>query len=555
MNEQQTAMVKRSLTVKFTLLIAVLVIFFLAGNWFSFQQSKKILLQEIETRGIWIARNLAYSVGYGAGKEDERLLDELIEGILHEDDVMYVVIVNQNDEIMFSKSKQPEQTFMLPDSLRQVSCNGEEPIVHTDIMYDQQLYDVRTAIVQRGSQQNNEDNLTEEQQEENNVKQASQATTSRLVCLGTVHIGMSLKNLDKKLTQILSTFVLLSVFIIIVGVIGYRIASRMLVIPILQMADVATQISKGDLRQTIEITSSDEVGILETALSRILEASKIIAARLKAACDKITIVSDEMLSISEEQSSVSQKQSASIYHISRTIEEIANSSRAIAENSDSVAKIAEATLQATRDVEETVKNTITGMKEIKDQVGKNSERVVHLGEKISQIGNVVKIINTIADQTKLIAFNASIEAAGAGETGGRFSIVATEVRRLANTVVESLEEIRDSVSSIQSATSELILSSETGIRKVNQGAALIAETGTTLQQIMEMIDKTTQSAKEISISTQRQQAEHGQIVEEIKEIADGSEQSVDMSKRTTEIAKELRNLANKLDIIVQNFIT
>jgi methyl-accepting chemotaxis protein len=555
MDEQQTAMVKRSLKVKFTLLIVVLVIFFLAGNWFSFQQSKKILLQEIETRGIWIARNLAYSVGYGVGKEDERLLDELIEGILHEDDVMYVVIVNQNDEIMFSKSKQPEQTFMLPDSLRQVSCDSEEPIVHTDIMYDQQLYDVRTAIVQRGSQQNNEDNLTEEQQEENNVKQASQATTSQLVCLGTVHIGMSLKNLDKKLTQILSTFVLLSVFIIIVGVIGYRIASRMLVIPILQMADVATQISKGDLRQTIEITSSDEVGILETALSRILEASKIIAARLKAACDKVKIVSDEMLSISEEQSSVSQKQSASIYHISRTIEEIANSSRAIAENSDSVAKIAEATLQATRDVEETVKDTITGMKEIKDQVGKNSERVVHLGEKISQIGNVVKIINTIADQTKLIAFNASIEAAGAGETGGRFSIVATEVRRLANTVVESLEEIRDSVSSIQSATSELILSSETGIRKVNQGAALIAETGTTLQQIMEMVDKTTQSAKEISISTQRQQAEHGQIVEEIKEIADGSEQSVDMSKRTTEIAKELRNLANKLDTIVQNFIT
>ncbi len=79
-----------------------------------------------------------------------------------------------------------------------------------------------------------------------------------------------------------------------------------------------------------------------------------------------------------------------------------------------------------------------------------------------------KIITTIADQTKLITFNASIEAAGAGEAGGRFSVVATEVRRLANTVVESVEEMKNSVSSIQTAASELILSSETGIHKVNQ---------------------------------------------------------------------------------------
>jgi len=555
MNEQQTVAVKRSLKVKFTFLIAVLILIVLAGNWFSFQQSKKILLKEIETRGIWITRNLVYSAWYGVEKEDKKLLEDLIKETLYEDDVMYVIIVNHNDEIMYSKSKHTEQTFILPDTIRQVPCDSQEPIVYSYVTHDQQLYDVRTPIIRKSSQLTVEDNLTSEPKAENNTGQSGPQPTSQTVCLGTLHIGISLKNLDIKLTQILSIFLLLSVFIIFIGVSGYKIASRMLVTPILQMAETATQISKGDLRQTIEITSSDEVGVLEIALSRILKASKAIAARLQKACEQIKIASDEMLSMSEEQSSVSQKQSASIYHISKTIEEIADSSRAIAENSDSVAKIAEATLQATRNVEGTVKNTINSMQEIKAQVGKNSERVVHLGEKISQIGTVVKMINTIADQTKLIAFNASIEAAGAGETGGRFSIVATEVRRLANTVVESLEEIRTLVSSIQSATRELILSSETGIRKANQGSALIAETGKTLQQIMGMVDKTTQSAKEISISTQRQQAEHGRIVGEIKEIADGSEQSVDMSKRTTEIAKELRALAAELDAVVQNFIT
>ncbi len=555
MDEQHTVTVKRSLKVKFTLLIVILILIVLAGNWLSFQQSKRALLQAIEIRGISIARNFAYSAWYSVHKEDTAVLDELIEGILREDDVIYVIVVDQNDELLSSKSKHAEQTFLLPDTLRHAPCNSEEPTVHSYTIHNQQVYDIRAPIVQKSSQQRNGDHLASESKEENNIERSRQDSTSQIDCLGTVHIGMSLKNLDDKLAQILSTFLLFSAFVILIGVIGYGIASRILVIPILRMAETAMQVSKGDLRQTIEITSNDEVGILETALSRILEASKTIATHLQKACDQIKTTSDEILDMSEEQSSVSQKQSASIYHISRTIGEIANSSRVIAENSDSVAKIAEVTLQAIRDAEKTVNNTSTGMQEIKDQVGKNSERVVHLGEKISQIGNVVKMINTIADQTKLIAFNASIEATGAGETGGRFSIVATEVRRLAETVVESLEEIRELVSSIQSATSELILSSETGIRKVNQGAALIAETGKTLQQIMEMVDKTTQLAKEISISTQQQQAEHGQIVEEIKEIAGGSEQSVDMSKRTTEIAKELRTLANELDATVQNFVT
>jgi methyl-accepting chemotaxis protein len=303
------------------------------------------------------------------------------------------------------------------------------------------------------------------------------------------------------------------------------------------------------------VHSQDEVEVLETALLRILNASRQIAEQLKHACARITIASDEMLSMAEELSFISQRQSASIYHLSENLEANADASRTIAENSNKVAGTAESTFLATREVKETVRNTITSMHEIREQTGKDSERIVYLGEKVSQIGNVVTMINTIADQTRLIAFNASIEAAGAGETGGRFSIVATEVRRLANTVVEALEEIRELVSSIQSATRELILASETGIRKVNQGVTSITETGQTLQQIIDMIDSTTRSAKEISVLTQQQQTEYAKSVQEIKEIADASELSVDMSKRSTHIARELRTLSNELDAIIQSFLT
>ena len=304
MNEQQTITVKRSLKVKFSALIVLLLLIVVAGNWFSFQQTKRILFQEIETRGIWITRNLAYSAWDGVKKEDEKLLDDLINATLHENDVMYIIIVNHNDEVLFSKSKHADQTFILPDAIRQVPCDSEEPIVFSYISHDQQLYDVRAPIIRKGSQQSTTDELTSEPKGESNTVQSGLESPSQIACYGTLHIGLSLKSLDTKLTQILSLFLFLNVFIIFIGIIGYSIASRMLVAPILQMAEIATGMSKGNLRQTIEITSNDEIGVLEIALSRILQASKTIAARLKKACDQIKIASDEMLSMSEEQSAV-----------------------------------------------------------------------------------------------------------------------------------------------------------------------------------------------------------------------------------------------------------
>jgi methyl-accepting chemotaxis protein len=525
MDEQYDAIVHRSLHVKFTFLLVILLLSILVGNWLSFQQAKRILFRELETRGSWMVRNLSYNAGYAMAVNDKNVLHELLDGVLREQDVVYVVLVNPQRDMLFLTSKLAKQPLIFPEITRQVLCDRETPLVHSHLLNSQQVYDVGLRIV------------------------------SKTTCLGTVHLGVSLSNLDRELTQLLLTFLGFCLFVIVIGVISYGVTSRILVAPIVRMAEVAMRISTGDLRQTIEITSEDEVGLLEAALLRILVASRAIAGRLKHACEQIKTASDEMLSMSEEQSGVSQRQSASIHQISTTIADIARSSTLIAKQAENVAKVAETTLQATHDIDQTVKNTMTGMQDIKEQVEKNAERGVQLGEKVSQIGNVVKMINTIADQTRLIAFNASIESSGFGEADGRFTVVATEVRRLANTVVEALADIRQAVSSIQSATSEVILSSETEIRKVYQGVEFIAETGKTLQRIIELIDRTTQAAKDISIATRQQQDEHGQIVTEIKDIASGSEQSVTMSTRTTKIAKELRALANELDEAVQNFVT
>ncbi len=523
MDVWQQVTMKYSLKTKFSFLLGALVIIILVGNWYSFQRSKHVFFKEVQARGSWIARNLAYSVQFSEFLENEDRLHQLMKVALWEPDVMYIALLDKNAQAIFSESKYDQKN--LPDVVQNTFCENGEPFISDHNIDNEQIYNVGVRITRQNE------------------------------CLGTIHIGVSLKSTHDGLTHLFTIVLVITGFVTLIGVIGHSIFSRILLAPILRMSEVAMKISEGDLRQTIEITANDEVGALATALLRILQSSQALATQLQEACEHIKTSSDEIMNMSEDQSSLSQKQVMSIYRVSQTVEEIAESSKHIATNADTVVQDAESTLKSALNIGETLQDTISSMKEIRDQVGKNTERVVLLGERISQIRNVVKIINTIADQTKLIAFNASIEAAGAGESGGRFSVVATEVRRLANTVVESVAEIKDSVTSIQIATSELILSSETGIRKVNQGSLLITQISSTLQQIMTMLEKTTGSARGISESMQQQRTESALISEGIRELSDDSEQSLDQSKRVSEVAEELRTLAEELDATMQRFIT
>lgn len=547
-------MVKYSLQVKFALLIAMLVVLIVIGNWIAFQQTRTMLLNELEKRGLWITRNLAYNSWYGLLTHNKGWIDDIVTGVLHEDDVLYVAIFTPDSDVFLFKSQELQAAPEILQNLLQNACQSPDPQIHSQIIVGQTVSIVEAPVVKNAQPWSRT-------VAENSLEQAApqnSATTPAAfsaTCLGTIQVGLSQKTLGQQLTRILLTFLLLCTLVIGIGVLGYWSVSRMLVSPLVQMVKVATNISEGDLRQTLHPVAFDEVGALEKALSRILKAFRLIAERLKQACDQIKSVADTLWDMAEELSDTSQQQSASIYHISKNIAANADRSQTIADNSERVATVAAATLDAIHQAEITVNHTIASMQEIRAQTEHNNERAVLLGEKIGHISTVVKIINTIADQTRLIAFNASIEATGAGEAGARFSIVATEVRRLANMAMEALEEIREVVASVQAATNELIVSSETGIRKVNQGVASITETGQTLQHILTLMDQTTQSAQEISISTQHQQTEYDRIAEAIRGIADGSEQVVDTSKRTTTIVKDLRDLANTLDSVVQKFVT
>lgn len=543
------------LSIKVALVIALLALVIVIGNWVSFQQTKTILFRELEMRGVWMARNLAYDTWYGVLTHNKGWLTALVDGVIRETDVLYVAIFTKERDILIFRSLEMEAP---PDRLAEVLnnvCDNPDPVVHTERMFTHQVYVVEVPVVQQPQANQLDRGGSFFPGGEARLNNSAAMSPFASNCLGTIQVGITLREIDRHLTRLMVIFLLLTTGIVVGGGLSYLIVGRVIVAPILRMVGVAHQIAEGDLRPLIQVTSVDEIGVLERALARILSASRGIADRLKQACYQIKRTSDEMWQMAEELSTVSQRHSTSIYQISKNIAATASSSQTIAANSDNVASIADTTLHAIQQAETTVSQTIVSMQEIRAHTEKNSERAIQLGEKIAHIGKVVNIINTIADQTRFIAFNASIEASGAGDAGARFSVVATEVRRLANTAMDALDEIRALVAAIHTATDELMLSSETGIRKVNQGVVSITDTSKTLQHIMRLMAQTTQTTKDISGATQRQQDEHDSIAAEIQEIADGAEHSVEMSQRTTTLANELRSLAGELDAVVQQFRT
>jgi methyl-accepting chemotaxis protein len=177
---------------------------------------------------------------------------------------------------------------------------------------------------------------------------------------------------------------------------------------------------------------------------------------------------------------------------------------------------------------------------------------VSLGNKISKIRDIIKTINAITDQTKVIAFNAALEAASAGEHGKRFSVVASEVNRLAGDITSLTKQIRGQVEEIQNSSSTLVVSSEESADKINEGNNLIKELEDIFREIRSGAEITANQAQTITISTQKQQKSAEQINTAITDISRGLSSFLQSTRVATSSAEDLTEFMKKLDELLMD---
>lgn len=308
-----------------------------------------------------------------------------------------------------------------------------------------------------------------------------------------------------------------------------------------------------DLTVRIDDTYKYEVGVLAGQFNHLIaEMHKVISMVSEASLAVIDSVNEISASV-EEQASISTQQSASVSEITSTMEEFSATSKQIAEHSNAVVAIATRALETTKKGAEAVETVMAKMKEIHDDNLNNTREIVELGMKSKEITKVMEIINNIADQTKLIAFNAALEASSAGEAGKRFGVVAAEIRRLATSVTESTGEIDGKIHEIQQAINRLVIVSEKGSKRIQEGLDYSSETAHLLQDIVSGANSTAGAAKQISLSTQQQETASDQVLEALKEIDLGARQTSHSIGQVSSNAGELKRLSENLVDLVRKF--
>jgi hypothetical protein len=230
-------------------------------------------------------------------------------------------------------------------------------------------------------------------------------------------------------------------------------------------------------RSRLVLTSAIGIGSLLVWCVPIIMIVNSITRPLASAVSILGSSSAELTAQAQGQSAGATEQAAAVAEVTATVEELSRTARQIAETAGKVAQTAEENLKSAESAHHAVEETAQGMEALKGKVHTLAERILVLGEKAQQISVVVNIINDFAGDTHLLALNAAIEAARAGEHGKRFGVVAAEVKRLAERVVQATTEIRTLISEVQSATNGAVMSAEDGAKEAERGSALAVRSG------------------------------------------------------------------------------
>lgn len=287
------------------------------------------------------------------------------------------------------------------------------------------------------------------------------------------------------------------------------------------------------------------------AIGIALVLTRTLGRQIGSAVQHVQSSSSELQTAANQQASGAKEQATAMNEITTTISELLATSRQIAESAQRVAHIAEDTAKSARNGEQTVAKTNDSIGGIKRQVDLIVTHMLDLGKKSQQIGGILEIINELAEQTNILAINATIEAAGAGETGKRFAVVADEIRKLADRVGGSTKEIRGLIDEIRAAVNTTVMTTEGGTKAVDAGARQFADVATALKQIASLVGTTTEAAREIELSTKQQSTAVEQVNIAVANVAQATRESEASSSQTFQTASQLTTLSRDLLRLIQ----
>ncbi len=321
---------------------------------------------------------------------------------------------------------------------------------------------------------------------------------------------------------------------------------------ILRLMNEMGDLADGDL--TIRTTVTEDItGAIADSVNYTIEELSVLVRRINDAATRVTAATQSAQKTSSELLGATERQSREIEEAGRTAQNMARSMTDSSERALQSAHAARRSLESVRKGADAVENTIKGMNNIREQIQETSKRIKRLGESSQEIGEIVELISDITEQTNVLALNAAIQAASAGDAGRGFTVVAEEVQRLAERSAEATKQISAIVKTIQTDTQDAVGAMENATRDVVEGALLSDAAGQALTEIGQVSIEAARLIEQISSDTQQQAATASRVADAMKDILAITEQTTEGTKQTAVSIGQLADLAIELKGSVSGF--
>ena len=374
--------------------------------------------------------------------------------------------------------------------------------------------------------------------------------------LGAVSMHISLDSINSATREALLKIVVaaLGLLILMIGFI-YQFVNRSVSLPLVKLSDNLAHIAEGDgdLTRRLKVESRDEIGKTSEIFNTFMDKLQTVMREVKTSTEQVLVTARQLAAASQELTRSSDHQSEATGAMAAAIEEITVSIANVADNARHAHEMASEAGALSCEGASAVRGAVGEMNKISASVGDSKQMILDLEEKSKQITSIVKVIKEIADQTNLLALNAAIEAARAGEQGRGFAVVADEVRKLAERTTASTQEIGKMIEAIQQSTQGSVRGMELSSGQVQEGVQMAARSGDSMTRIEAGTGKVQEAVTEISSALSEQSSAANQLAREVERIAQMSEKNGLSANESSQAASHLEALASTLKISVDHF--
>jgi methyl-accepting chemotaxis protein len=337
-------------------------------------------------------------------------------------------------------------------------------------------------------------------------------------------------------------------------VVVFFVVRRIVVKPVVASAKLAEEIAANNLAVAdIEVTSADELGQAGVALNRMKNNLREMIRAIAGTAEHVASASEEISASANQQSQSAETQKDQAIQVATAMQEMSSTVLQVSENSNRAAEASRKAAETARHGGNIVQDTLGKMRVIAESVGGTARKMEELGKRSDEIGRIIAVIDDIADQTNLLALNAAIEAARAGEQGRGFAVVADEVRKLAERTTTATKEIALMIKNIQDETKAAVTAMEAGSHQVEEGVKSTAQAGESLKEIIQMAEEVGEMITHIATAATEQSAASEEVNQNMDQIAKLVKESATGAQQSAKACQDLSGLALDLQKMVGDF--